>query len=103
MYGYRTMFCAAGLAGTTSRPMFADIRPNSSKAAEFISSWMPLGSIPIFSLDAVPVSRVLNPNQVPPWLLMRSNPSQLLLVVLAGCVIGVGGLLQSPLATKLVP
>src|SRR5665647_2865575 len=95
-YGYRMMFCSSGVAPGASRPMLAVIRPHSSKLAEFISSWMPLGWKGICVLAVGPL-RVLNPNLsvgCDPSA-MRAYPSQLVLVL--------PGALHQPLATKFVP
>ena len=91
------MFWSSGVIPGASRPMLAVIRPNSSNVAEFISSWMPLGSILTASWGPFPSlrgPRVSNLKKLPPCSLMRISPSHFAL--------GVGPLHQ-PLATKLVP
>ncbi len=73
--GYRMMFCSSGVAPGASRPMFAVIRPHSSKLAEFISSWMPLGCKGIPSCAPVPSlfgPRVSNLKTSPPCWLIRA-------------------------------
>ena len=74
--------------------MLAVMRPNSSKAAEFISSWMALGSSGIAIL-AVGAFSVLNPNRSPPCSEMRAKPSHRVLVL--------PGALHQLLAAKFVP
>ena len=85
------MFCPAGVAGTASSPRLDVIRPNSSKAAEFISSWSAFGSI--LTLSCLPL-RVSKRKVWPPCWAIRAKPSHLLVAV---------WLVQSPLATKCVP
>ncbi len=79
------MFCPAGVAGTASRPRLAVMRPNSSKAAEFISSCSAFGSILDLELRVRPF-RLSNLNCMPPCWLIRAIPSHLLVPVGVGAV-----------------
>ena len=84
------------MAPGASRPMLAVIRPHSSKLAEFISSWMPLGWNWTCILSAG-ARRVLNPN-----LSVGCEPSAIRAKP-SHRGEGLVGLLHQPLVTKSVP
>ena len=84
------MFCPAGVAGTASSPRLAVIRPNSSKAAEFISSWSAWLDchLQLWTLEGV------EPEVLTALLGDTRHPVALLVPF---------GLVQSPLETKVLP